>query len=201
MRQYGYHHRTVVVICGIVILAGCVPQNDPRLRKVAELEASVTALQGQLTAAEERLSSVEADVSVLQASGDPYKAAAFDPGTPGPYQRLDTTSGTFLVSVQNVTPYLDGFRVTCDFGNPSSATFNGFKLKAKWGPRLDLKNKKMTLRQWTEALREKDISLTASLRPASWNRLSFVVSPASAEEFGYLELSMETNSVSLQAAR
>jgi hypothetical protein len=93
---------------------------------------------------------------------------------------------------------VDGFRVTCNFGNPSSATFNGFKLKAKWGARLDAKAKGFEWKAWQESHREKEISLTNPLVSGSWNKVSFVVSPAKAEEFGFLELSMETNTVSLR---
>jgi len=46
-------------------------------------------------------------------------------------------------------------------------------------------------------LRQKELSLTEVLRPGSWNRLSFILAPAKPEEFGYLELSMETNNISL----
>jgi hypothetical protein len=101
------------------------------------------------------------------------------------------------VSIQNVTPYVDGFRVTCNFGNPSSATFNGFKLKAKWGPRLP-KDKNMTIAQWEAANREKELSLTNILQAGSWNPVSFVLSPAKPEEFGRLALSMDTDNVSLR---
>ncbi|SRR6266545_2552923 len=182
------------------LLLGCVAQDDARLKKVAELDTSLASLQLQVKAAEDRIQSLQVDVWTLQAQAEPYKSATFDPGSPRGYGRIDTTGGTFLVSIQNVTPYLDGFRVSCNFGNPSSATFHGFKLKAKWGPRSPLgqKDAKITHVQWQAALREKELSLTETLQAASWNPLSFVLSPAKADEFGYLELSMETDNLSLR---
>jgi len=188
-----------IIVTQVLLLLGCVGQNDPRLKKVAELETSLAALQLQVKVAEEQIQSLQGDVWTLQVQTEPYKTATFDPGKLGGYGRIDTTGGPFLVSIQNVTPYVDGFRVTCNFGNPSSATFNGFKLKAKWGPRMSVvTEKKMTFAQWQAAFHEEELSLTQSLQPASWNRVSFVLSPAKAEEFGHLELSMETDNVSLR---
>jgi hypothetical protein len=104
----------------------------------------------------------------------------------------------FLVTVKNVAPYVDGFRITCNFGNPSSATFAGFKLTAKWGPRQDVSKKDFKFSQWRASLREKELSLTDSLLPGSWNPVTFVLAPARADEFGYLELSITTDNIRLR---
>jgi hypothetical protein len=171
---------------------GCVAQDDARLKKVAEIDSlkvSVASLEQRVKAAEEQGALLQGQVFTLQLQTEPYKTAAFDPASPPEYHRIDTTGGTFLVSVRSVTPYLDGFRVTCNFGNPSSATFHGFKLKAKWGPRFDVvQAKKMTYEQWQTAMREKEISLTETLQPGSWNPRSFVLSPAKAEEIDTISL-------------
>jgi len=194
--------RLRVVVIASSLLVGCVAQNDPRLRKPEEVAAQVIALEAQIKALQSQVQSLEDDVLGLQlglqVASERYTAAIFDPSDPGGYQRIDTRGGTFLVSLQNVTPYVDGFRVTCNFGNPSSVTFNGFTLKVKWGPRFDFKVTGMKLAEWQASLREREVSLTSSLQGGYWNRVSFVVSPAKAEEFGYLELSMKTDSVSLR---
>jgi len=186
------------VVIASSLLIGCVGQNDPRVRKADEIAAQVSTLEAQIKGIESQVESLQTDVLALQLSSESYKTATFDPGDPGGYRRIDTTGGTFLVSLQNVTPYVDGFRVTCNFGNPSSATFNGFKVKAKWGSRFDFKVKKMKWAEWQASLREKEISVTNNLQAGSWNPVSFVLSPAKPEEFGYLELSIETSLMSLR---
>lgn len=180
-------------------LFGCAAEDDAQRKnrqKVEKLETDSVALAERVEAVETRLSSVEFRTDLLENSGQAYSNGTFDPAEKG-YSRIDTTNGTFLVSIQNVTPYLDGFKVTCNFGNPSAATYNGFKLKAKWGPRFDREVKGANYTTWQSSLREKEISLTNQLRAGAWNPVSFVVSPAKADEFGVLELSMETNSISL----
>ena len=121
------------VIVAPFFLLGCVAQNDARLQKVAELNAEIATLQIQAKSLEEQIGSLQGDVSTLQLQAEPYKTAVFDPGSPASYQRIDTDGGTFLVSILNVTPYVDGFRVTCNFGNPSSATFSGSSSRQSGG--------------------------------------------------------------------
>jgi hypothetical protein len=178
-----------------ILTCGCTASKDPRLAKVDALEKDVSELKETVASLQTAISAAEVNTDLLRASLNPYDTAVFDPANSHGYSRLDTTGGTFLVSIKNVQPYVDGFRVTCNFGNPSSATFAGFKLKTKWGPRRDFK--KMKVGEWEAQLREKELALTDTLRAGSWNPISFVLSPAKPEEFGYLELSVETNTISL----
>lgn len=121
-----------------------------------------------------------------------------DASSPGSYQRLNSNNGTFLVLVSNVEKYLNGYKLTLSIGNTSSATYNGFELTLKWGQQLppglpDLK----TFERWLNSLKTRTQSYTQELRPASWNKVEMILLPAAANELGYLELSMQTNSISL----
>lgn len=177
------------------LVLGCVAQDDARLKKVAEIDS----LKDSVASLEREVKALESSGLALQEQVEEHNSAIFDPASSRGYHRLDTTTGMFLLSIQSVAPYLDGYRVTCNFGNPSSATFKGFKLRAKWGPRSPMRQNdhKMTYSQWQAALQEKELSLTETLRAGWWNPVSFVLSPAKPDEFGYLELSMETGEVSL----
>jgi outer membrane murein-binding lipoprotein Lpp len=188
----------VAVIAVALGLSGCVAQNDSRLQKADETAKVVESLKSKLDELGAQILTLQTDVLVLQGGVNPYETAEFDPSSPGGYSRIDTIGGTFLVSIKNVAPYVDGFRITCNFGNPSSVTFKGFKLKAKWGPRRDFKVKGFSFSKWRTSLREKELSLTDSLQPGAWNPVTFVLAPAKADEFGYLELSINTDTISLR---
>ena len=189
--------RTAPALALLVPLIGCVAENDARLKKVSELEASVAAMSVQLNAAENRVVALETDLAGLRLEAAPTKTVTFDPANDKGYQRLDSTVGPFLVSFHGATPYLDGLRIACRLGNPTSVRFDGVKLKVKWGPRLDLTDKSTKYADWLNSLHEKEVSLSENLLPGSWNRVSFVLSPAKQESFGYLELSVETDTISL----
>ncbi len=133
-----------------------------------------------------------------------YNSVSFDPSGQKSYQRLDTNNGTFLILLDNVTPYLDGFKVTLSIGNPSAATYSGLKLNVSWGKRFPVyeENKIDEYMKNSEianaSTKEKVISLTDSLQPGSWNKVTLVISPASAKEFGRLGVTLTTDQVVLR---
>jgi len=135
------------------------------------------------------------------------KTATFDPSEPkSGFDKVESTSGFFLVSLQNVQPYLDGQRVTLHVGNPLSVTYSGFKIKATWStrmPKFDPTDRQYSEKQraWNAGKQQKEIALTQALRPGAWNTVSFVVAPAKAENFGYLEVGIETNQVRMFGGR
>ena len=81
------------------------------------------------------LNRIENRVSSLEFIKHQYASITLDPGRPTAYRRLDSDTGSFLVSLDSVSPYLDGQKVTLSIGNPSSATYSGFTLKVRWGMR------------------------------------------------------------------
>jgi len=125
---------------------------------------------------------------------DQYKSASFDLSSHEGCLRINSSSGYFLVSLQNVEPYLDGVKVHINIGNPVFATYNGFKLKVIWGEKLDLTDDQD---RWRSSLKEKEISFTETLRPGCWNKVNFVLSPIEPKNFGYMELSIQTDNISL----
>ncbi len=133
-----------------------------------------------------------------------YNSVSFDPTGQKNFQRLDTNNGTFLIILDNVTPYLDGLRVTLSIGNPSAATYSGLKLNVSWGKRFPVyEENKLDEYMKNSAIanastKQKEISLTDSLQPGSWNKVTFNISPASAKEFGRLEVTLTTDQVVLR---
>jgi hypothetical protein len=112
------------------------------------------------------------------------------------FQRIDSDTGSFLVSCEDVTPYLDGYKIRLRIGNLSSATYNGFKLTVKWGRAMPT-----TVDQadgGTNSLKEKEMSFTEDLRPGAWNSVEVVLSPAKPDQLKFLVLAnMETPILSL----
>ena len=130
----------------------------------------------------------------LESKLDQYNSVTLDPLNPKQYARVNSSSGFFLVSLQNVEPYLDGVKVRLNIGNPLSATYGGFKIKAKWGPKWN----RVSVKEWQSALREKELSFTDSLESGRWNGVELILSPATPEDFGHLEIAIETDTVSLR---
>jgi hypothetical protein len=146
-------------------------------KKIGDLERRVAQLESQST----KDDSVELDISKLNA-----------------FQRLNSNNSTsFLVSVNKVEKTADGFKVVLSFGNTSTATFKDVDLSLEWGTKPPDGTDETRSDAWSRSLRTTDLHVTKKLYPGQWNKVEIILAPAKADELGYLRLSMQTNTVTL----
>jgi hypothetical protein len=157
-------------------------------------------LNAQISALQTQVSQLQSDLWQVQYVQNTYKTAVFDATEPKGFQVLQTSAGQFLVALDEAIPYLDGYRLRFEFGNPYTATFSGLEVTVKWGKSFDRFSKSGSLAlysKWQKSLRQKQATLSQDLEPATWNVVNIVVSPAHSDELSYIELSMNTKTVSL----
>ncbi len=177
-----YAPATVLCVAFGVLLAGCNERAAVLPREEPVTRSSIDSLRQQI-------SSMQGQVFLLKRYAAPnYSSIQLDPSSTA-YQRLDTASGFFLVACEGVKPYLDGYVVTLHIGNPTSATYTGFTLHAQWGGVFATPSDTMT--------QQRDIAFPNTLRPAAWNRVEVILTPATAEQMKSVFLSMETSQISL----
>jgi hypothetical protein len=166
-------------------------------KQIEQLENQIVTLRERVKASESAASNLETRVLKLELAQSNHESIEVDL-TSRQYQRLDTETGTFLISVEDVSPYLDGYRVTLSIGNPSYATYKGFDLHAKWSGAYDwTKYSEASFKQWEASIREKSDSFPDSLDPGKWNKVDLLLPSTPASQLGYLQLSMVTNTISL----
>lgn len=162
-------------------------------------EAAVLAVVDELEELRGQLRNLNSQVTFALTQQRRFQRIELDPYKPG-FQRLDTDLGTFLISCRNVVPFLGGFKLLLDIGNPSSAQFNGIAINVRWGRKFkdeDLPDDPASaVRKWSDSLRKKTERLTTVLRPGRWNRAELTL-PGKKDELGYIELSIETDNVTL----
>ena len=169
-------------------------QSSPQssAREIAELRGQIAALQKKV---EELESRVNLAYLLLKDKQDRTDSVTLDLTEPT-YQRLDTDNGFFLISSEQATPYLNGYKVTLKIGNPLSVSFSGFKATVKWGKTYDYKQyTSESYDAWQKALQEKQISFADVLERGTWNKVELVLAPATAEQLGYVNVSLSTNTV------
>lgn len=195
-----------LLICVLFVITACsrkTIKTDNRLAATAN-----SATQADVEALRTEIRALRRQIFKLSSKASQYESVALDPTEKG-YGRIDTTSGFFLILVRDAKPYLDGYRISLAVGNPSSARYDGFKMKLSWhaplpeqkpGESDDQYSKRMD--QWSQSEHEKEFSSIETLQPASWNPITIVVSPATAEEIKMLQIdSMETDRVLLKDRR
>lgn len=178
------------------VFLGCSDQDLKHIfypaKELKELKHEVDTLKAKITSIENYNKHLTSELYPLKWKVNKYESCYLDP-TSKSYQRLDTNTGTFLVSLQDVKPYAGGYKLNIHIGNPYVAGFVGYKLIIKWGKEINYEN----YDEWQKSIRSREVSITETLDPASWNKVELAISPATREELGYLELSMTTDIVSL----
>lgn len=172
--------------------------NPPTARQIELILQDLSVLKGRVSALQQEVSDLRTSLFWVQLQQDQYRTINLDLSSPRKYQRIDASTGSFLVSVIEGVPYLEGYKLRLNIGNPSYATYAGFTLKAKWGPKYDYSAYSVaSYAKWEESLREKEFSFTDHLRPGVWNWVEVILADTKANELGFFQLSLEADTVSL----
>jgi hypothetical protein len=114
------------------------------------------------------------------------------------FQRVDTDTGFFLVSVVEAVPYLNGYKLRLKIGNPSHATYSAAKLKVIWNKVYNFEHyTEASYNEWKKSEQERETPLTESLDAGTWNKAEIVLAPATIEQLGVVTLSMNTDTIFL----
>lgn len=125
----------------------------------------------------------------------PSDAAEFKPRDKG-YQLIRSGQIYFIVSLDKISRYANGYKATFLIGNPSLITFGGAKLKIKWG--TEPFTEKQLFSSWYNSLKSSEIDINKPLLPGIWNKVTVVLAPAEPKETGYIQLVLQTNGILLR---
>jgi hypothetical protein len=170
---------------------------DPALEaRVKDLETRLTAAEKKQAAGNEaKLLSALIDVHLRLAALEEADEARFSCEDKG-YAFVSTQIGKFTVSCEDLRPFGDGYKAVLRIGNPHAVTLHGVKLNVRYGKRMPT-GPESDLDEWRAGLREREVSVPDTLRPATWNRVEVVLAPAKAEDVGFLGVKMTVDRLSL----
>jgi len=176
----------------ILILPGC-SQND-------DIKNSIKALKQQydstIVSIEKKVDSIQAVIMYSEYIKMKEEEINVDPSSAESYQTIKTSNGMFFIALKEVRPYLNGYKLILQIGNPYAITFKGFKLKVTWGRdfAVDMNDSVQT----DYDLQTKEEAFVKELSPAAWTKVELILAPAKTEQLEYIRLSMSVNIVSLQ---
>ena len=169
---------------------------EEQQRAIADLRAQVEALQKKVEYFGSRESLLATRVNDKK---DREDAVTLDVSHSA-YQRLDTDNGFLLVSAEKAVPYLNGYKILLNIGNPLSVSYSGFKAKIKWAKYYDSNQfTPDSYAAWQKSIQQKETSFPDVLEKGTWKKIELIVAPATAEQLGYLKLSMNTKTVMVDA--
>jgi hypothetical protein len=160
----------VIIFC--LFMIGCEKKTDrtasssaknkPLPERVLDLETEVLLLKKQM----------------LQRSSGFVTVTTEDKG----YSIVQTRYGSFAVKCEDVSQYMDGYKVHLAIGNLTCVTFNGAKIAVSWGK---------------SPVSKREISVTNSFLPGSYTSIEFVMTPATPEDIKSFDLLFEFDEMAL----
>lgn len=189
----------VPILVGLATSCSQNPAEDKAGADIAALKQQVAMLSQQLQQAQQSQVALGGRVAMLEfwRSVDASNSAQLDP-TSKSYGVAKTNLGNLLISVDNVSPYADGYKVRLMVGNPNMVTFDGAQLKVQWAEKPRWNDKSFDSTKWSASVQQKDVDIVNSLLPGTWNPVEVVISPATAAQTGYLAVSATLNKLSLR---
>jgi hypothetical protein len=165
-------------------------------RAIADLRAQVEALQKKV----EYFGAREALLATRVSDKKDREDSVTLDVTHTAYQRLDTDNGFLLVSAEKAEPYLNGYKILLNVGNPLSVSYSGLKAKIKWAKYYDSNQfTPDSYAEWQKSIQQKETSFPDVLEKGAWKKIELIVAPATAEQLGYLKLSINTKTVMVDA--
>jgi hypothetical protein len=161
------------ILLAVVLFSAACSNSDYR-----ELEARTKKLENQMR--ELPVKRAESGGILLNTSDSSYSI-------------LDVKVGKLLFSCSRVEPYLEGYKVFAEIGNPTSATFSGINLEFAWGKGEEEKETGLV-----PVLYEKKISLPNEIRAGSWTAIEFILDPATVDDLKIVGISASVDKLLLK---
>lgn len=158
-----------------------LPKAAQQIQTMESLSKELADLKKELTDLKELTDAITTRVDRKK---DDFAVAFLDTDS-RTVDRVDSTNGSFVVAIEDVVPYLDGFKVKLRFGNLTTAAFSRAELDLVWTPRgkfVPSKRKKETFNQ--------------CLAPGQWTFIEIVLPSTKPEELGRIAMSIDTPTMS-----
>lgn len=143
-----------------------------------------------------RLSVIENFITIDKYNAND-KAVIFKPGSNG-FASLSTNIGYLFISLDNISKYADGYKVSFFIGNPNVVNIKDLKLNIKYGKSFVEGG---NFKKWQDSLKSQIVTVDKVLLPGVWNKITIVLSPATASETGFISLSASVDGIYMSEDR
>ncbi|HOJ19628.1 MAG TPA: hypothetical protein PLT92_13785 [Ignavibacteriaceae bacterium] len=158
-------------------LLGC-QENYESSKKIKVLQEKVDSLRSKMDSIKFAL-----QYHILYSDYEKNEYVYLDLTSEGGYVSVKIDLGfTLLVAVDNVEPFLDGYKIRLRIGNPYSLHFLGGKMNVFWGKSF---------------INMKVVDFTSSLIPAYWNVVTINLTPFKKEEGTTIKINFQFDKISL----
>ncbi|MGE4165056.1 MAG: hypothetical protein AB7E67_03615, partial [Xanthobacteraceae bacterium] len=163
------------ILIGAAALSACEPVDnlvapavDRHLARSQEkTEKSLSMLRQEISSLRKtyqelntKIVTLEFHRTLLQSQIEGFQNSPATLNDEGKYGIARTTLGPTPISIENIQPYLDGYRVKFHVGNLTVASLNGAEFEVAWGLPWDIKT--ATYEQISASQKKKKFSVTTT---------------------------------------
>lgn len=127
------------------------------------------------------------------------------------FQVLKTQNGSLFVDIKEVKPYLNGYKISLNIGNPNLVTYINPEINVSWNISLDKyfdvrskmlekqkeSKEKIRIPLWTDTLQTKSYCSMKRLLPGIWNEIEIDIPYATLDQLERCTLSITTGTIIL----
>lgn len=112
-------------------------------------------------------------------------------------QKINTEMGSFFLLEKEAIPYLNGYKILFQIGNPYFATFSSLKLNVRWSvPFSQVESGKYS--DWYKTRKEKEFSVLDNFPAGSWTLVELILIPCKVEELQNVLIELKIPVLSLK---
>lgn len=148
--------------------------------KMRTLEASNKSLREKTAALEKELAAVKSRNDIIYESVTNESTPAIIDTAARDFAVAKNPYGSFLIACDGVAPYPNGYEVKLSIGNLTSASYDHYRLRIKWGDR------------------SVEFKQPSQIPPGTWAKVSVVLAPAKAESVRTISVYLEIEDVVLK---
>lgn len=170
------------IVIGIIsLIIALYAANKPQKSIVSNSGYSAESIDSEIQDIKEEVFDLKRQLTLTKLEKKFGEIAYLTPGSTG-YSTVNFDLGTLTVSINNVTTYANGARVTLQFGNPLSSTINGLNLKIDYG------EVNSTGGANNDTSRTKELTFTEALISGSWTNVDIVLEGFSPSRLGFVRV-------------
>jgi hypothetical protein len=125
-----------------------------------------------------------------------HSSALIETSSPNSFSVVDSTVGPILVALKSVEPYLTGYRVTLQLGNPHAVKIIGYTYDVWWSDRT-IGDPGADTPDWYKNRKHRQLRGTVPLEPGSWRTTTIIFPETAAKDLKYIEVSININGVDM----
>ncbi|GJQ60968.1 MAG: hypothetical protein SCALA702_00210 [Melioribacteraceae bacterium] len=166
-----------VIAIFLMLLSGCSLNTETKKMQqdLDSLKNILISTDSLMKGLDNRISELEAKSLLSELLKDSEKGAILTIGESG-YSSVVSDLGVLTVSLENVSKYASGTKLTLRFGNILSTTINGLQFEVFYAP----KTENADYDYWNE--KSKKVTLSKSLEKGSWTTTNVIIQDISPEE-------------------